>query len=80
VLGAHTPFFPQLKYKRRFVFGNPLLHFLPSSRAILVFHAYDLVKNLIDFSLVLVGDFYTCPLKDLSKMSKIAGQSTHLSK
>jgi hypothetical protein len=73
MLRAPSPFLLQLGYERFLVFCNPLLHFLPNSRTILVFDAYDCVNHFVNSTFVSFSDFYSRFFEDSLKMSEVAG-------
>jgi predicted MPP superfamily phosphohydrolase len=72
MLRVPSPFLLQFGNERFLVFYNPLLHFLPNTRTILVFDAYDLLNHFVNFTLVSFSDFYSRFFEDSLKMSEEA--------
>ena len=73
--GTFVPSFLKLQNKRFLVFCNPPLHFLPRGRTILVLDADDVMNDLVDFSLIRLGNFNSSLFEDSLEVSEVTGHS-----
>jgi len=65
--------FSQSCHKSFFIFSQSFLDFSPSGWTILVFHAYNIVNDLVNLTPILTCHFYSSFLENLIKMPEVTG-------